>query len=477
MAASDRPGANPVARENAREGTRAWMLEQPYRRLHGDVRSAPIEGYASCRSAVAGEAIELFISADPEADVLVEVFRSGFYAGAGGHKVAELGPVRCGPQPTPAVGEHRLRVCAWEPSLTVTVGEDWLSGVYLCKLTELGGGLQSYVVFIVRDGRECELLLGCADLTWQAYNHWPDLFSLYNDGYRAWYNGPGVAVSSRRPYGKYPQIVDRPDAVGSGEWLLWEFPIAYWLEREGVDVSYQSGVDLHRDAGTLSRANGYLSVGHDEYYTREMFDGLRSAIAGGMNAGFLCGNSMFGRIEFLDEALTALHRVDCFGQRPAVLDKEIAEFPWTSPDANAVMGSGLSMPVVGIGDWTICDADYWIFADTGMRDGDRVEGLVGWEYHGSPAAIPGLRVVAGGPTDYVDHGVPLSGEFAATVYEGRHGNTIFNAATCWWGDALSAPPGHRRPQPRLGTPGPDPRVETITRNVVARLRERRWPTD
>jgi hypothetical protein len=352
------------------------------------------------------------------------------------------------------------------------VEDGWLSGVYLFKLTELGGGHQSYVVVIVRDTRACEILFGCADLTWQAYNHWPDLFSLYNDGYQSWYNGPGVAVSSRRPYGKYQQIVDRPDAVGSGEWLLWEFPVAYWLEREGIDVSYQSGVDLHRQPASIERANGYLSVGHDEYYTLEMFDGLRQAVAGGMNAGFLCGNSIYGRIEFLDDACTTFRRVDCFGRRPDGLRTEVRRFPWASPDANALMGSGLSLPVVGLGDWTVAAADHWLFEDTGMRAGDRIAGLVGWEYHGSAADVPGLTVVARGPTHYVDHGVELTGEFAATAYDGVHGNTVFNAATCWWGDALEPPPGHRRPLSRRGQAAPDPRVEIMTRNVTDRLRVR-----
>ena len=33
-----------------------------------------------------------------------------------------------------------------------------------------------------------------------------------------------------------------------------------------------------------------------------------------------------------------------------------------------------------------------------MRAGDSIPGLVGWEYHGDPAPIAGLEVVASGPT-------------------------------------------------------------------------------
>jgi hypothetical protein len=34
-------------------------------------------------------------------------------------------------------------------------------------------------------------------------------------------------VSFHRPYGKYCQILDAPLSTGSGEWFLWEFPIAF----------------------------------------------------------------------------------------------------------------------------------------------------------------------------------------------------------------------------------------------------------
>ncbi|HZV72104.1 MAG TPA: N,N-dimethylformamidase beta subunit family domain-containing protein [Conexibacter sp.] len=465
---------NAVGLENAREGTPEWRLSRPYPRLHGGVRSSPIEGYALQASVAAGEELMLCVSADPGADVLVELFRSGWYGGLGGRKVAEWGPLACAPQPTPPIGTERLRACAWEPSLTVRVPPEWVSGVYLAKLTEQRSGYQSYATFIVRDERECELIFGCADLTWQAYNHWPDLFSLYNDGYRAWWNGRGVAVSRRRPYGKYPQQVDAPASVGSGEWLLWELPMAYWLERAGHDVSYQSGLDLHRAPERLRRANGYLSVGHDEYYTLDMFEGLRAAVADGLNAGFFCGNGLYGVIEFLDDELTAFHRVDAFGRRPSWLQGEIRDFPWRSPDANELMGAGLAEPVVGIADWTCVAAEHWAFAGSGMRGGDAIEGLVGWEFHGDPARRPGLEVLATGTTEYVEHGELLTGRYTATAYEGEHGNTVFNAATCWWGDGLAAPPGQVRPGPRAGSASPDPRVEAITANVVERLRVRRW---
>ena len=188
-----------------------------------------------------------------------------------------------------------------------------MSGVYLGKLTALDSGLQSYVVFIVRDERPADFLLQCSDHTWQAYNRWPNQFALYDDGQHEWYWGGDVQVSFNRPYGKYCQtgMVDAPLSLGSGEWLLWEFPLAYWMESQGYDVSYISNQDTHRDAAGLLRAKGFLSVGHDEYWTIEMFNNVRAAVAAGVNVAFLSGNSIYGRVEF-DETLRAFERVGVF---------------------------------------------------------------------------------------------------------------------------------------------------------------------
>ena len=147
---------------------------------------------------------------------------------------SELRSVRRKTQPDPPIGDKRVRECEWEPCKSLKVPEAWTSGVYVGKLTEQRGGLQSYVIFIVRDERPADLIFQCSDTTWQAYNRWPSQFSLYDDGKEEWFWGPGVVVSFNRPYGKYCQIVDAPLSTGSGEWFLWEFPFAYWLESHGT---------------------------------------------------------------------------------------------------------------------------------------------------------------------------------------------------------------------------------------------------
>jgi hypothetical protein len=63
-----------------------------------------------------------------------------------------------------------------------------------------------------------------------------------------------------------------------------------------------------------------------------------------------------------------------------------------------LIGARTISPFNGSDDWIVTKADHWLFEGTGMKNGDRIPGLVGWEFHGSPADIPGLEVVAAGPT-------------------------------------------------------------------------------
>ena len=89
----------------------------------------------------------------------------------------------------------------------------------------------------------------------------------------------------------------------------------------------------------------------------------------------------------------------------------------TRPYANELMGAHSTGPVTGGADWTCRMPDHWLFAGTGMKAGDSIPGLVGWEYHGDPAPIAGLEVVASGPTQRAP-GEPNGGTYTATIYPG-----------------------------------------------------------
>ncbi len=465
MAEPARPNA--VAHENAKPGSRDWLLVRPRIDATTRFRCPWIEGYASATSVAAGERLQLFVSTNPASDLTIDVYRTGYYGGLGARHVAHLGVLSGRPQPDPPVGPRRLRACAWEVTAELDIPRGWLSGVYLAKLTALRDGTQSYIVFVVRDERTVDFVFQCSDLTWQAYNRWPDRYSLYDDGVKYWAWGRDAVVSFDRPYGKYCQIVDAPLSTGSGEWLLWEFPLAYWMEARGYDVTYVSSLDTHADPGALCRARGFLSVGHDEYYTQRMYEGLRRQIAAGLNVAFFSGNVCCGQVEVDGRVID---RVDRFG---GTLPEEYEWFPEArqlaqrAPSEAWLVGARTGRPATGAGAWTCALPDHWTFEGTGMRRGDGIPGLVGWEYQGAPAPIPALEVVATGPTRS-HHG---TGTFSSTVYPGPRGNFVFCASSCWWSHGLAWPPGYAPPLTYRDVPlGPDPRAQRITANVLDRMR-------
>jgi hypothetical protein len=414
------------------------------------------------------------VSTNPPSPFVIDLYRLGYYGGKGARHMERLGPFKGTAQPDPEVAEERLRECRWEPAARLVIPRDWPNGVYLGKLTAERGGVQSYVIFIVRDDRACDFLFQCSDTTWSAYNRWPDQWSLYDDGKKQWYWGPGVRVSWDRPYGKYCQVVDAPLSQGSGEFLLWEFPLAYWMEKQGYDLSYVSNVDTHADARGLLRAKGWLSVGHDEYWSQEMYQNVKAAIAAGVNVAFFGADTCIGLIPFLPSTARVpnrvISRVGNFGPRMEEWAKngapEVLKLK-EGPDQAALIGARDVYPYSGGGDWTCRREKHWIFAGTGMKDGDGIPGLVGWEWHGDPARIPGLEVVAQGPVRLGQK----EGTYAATIYPGPKENFVFNAATIWWSDGLSAPPGYQHPSAHGASPkGPDPRVQRITANLLSRFR-------
>lgn len=468
---------NPVQVENAREGARDWQLTRVRLDSTKGFRSPMIEGYCSRQSVKAGETLEIMVSTKPARPFKLEIFRTGYYGGRGARLMATYGPIGGKVQPDPEVGPRRLRECRWEPSLSLTIPEDWLSGVYLGRLTTLPGGKdqpwwQSYVIFIVKDDRKADLLFQCSDNTWQAYNRWPDNYSLYTDPRAA--HAFDVAVSFDRPYGKYAQIFDAPQSVGSGEYLLWEFPAAYWLEQQGYDVTYGSNVDTLLPSH-VSRCRAFLSVGHDEYWDVQQYESVAQAIAGGVSALWLCGNSVFAVSPFEPSAKGVagriISRAGLFG---GLTDEEIEaerkvfpkELVRLGPDESLIMGARSIVPFNGGGDWTCTRPEHWVFAGTGMKTGDSIPGLVGWEHHGAPAKLPGLEVVAEGTAW---RGGDTPAHWTATVFPGPKGNIVFNAATIFWPQALSSPPGHMLPWSHWSRPhGVDERVQRITENVLAR---------
>jgi TAT (twin-arginine translocation) pathway signal sequence len=464
-----------IAAENAKPGSDDWQLTRVRLDKQAGFRAPDIEGYCSRQSVKAGEKIDIFVSTKQPARFRIEIFRTGYYGGKGARLMAQYGPFDGTPQPVPPVGVKRLRECQWKPCVTIEVPADWVSGVYLGRLTTIPDNAdtpywQSYVVFIVTDDRKADILLQCSDNTWQAYNRWPDNYSVYTDPKGN--QGPWSDVSFDRPYAKYAQIYENPQSIGSGEWLCFEFPMAYWLEQQGYDVTYCGNSDmLTPDRGLKCKA--FLSVGHDEYWDIREYKSVVAMRDAGVNILFFSGNSVCWvtpmRAGFDGRPNRIMFRGGPYGgDYKFAVDRERdnGPFPERGPDEGYLMGARNVDPVNGGGDWICRKPEHWIFEGTGMKNGDSIPGLIGWEYHGDPPAIEGLEVVAAGTAF---QGGTRPQQWTATIYPGPKKNFVFNASTIFWSQGLSHPPGHMLPWSHWSRPhGPDARVQRITKNLLDR---------
>lgn len=486
LATASQDGSPPSARssdrskgivsENARPGSDDWQLTRVRLDQRDGFRSPKIEGYCSHRSITAGERLDVMISMDPPGRFLFEIFRTGYYGGRGARLMATLGPLHAATQDVPPrEQETHLRQCRWQPTLEIPIPSDWRSGVYLGRLTtehavDSSDYWQSYVVFVVRDDRPADILLQCSDNTWQAYNRWPAEDSLYT--HPKGVQGSWAHVSFDRPYAKYAQIYDNPQSVGSGEWLCFEFPLAYWLEKHGYDVTYCCNADMLTPESGL-RAKTFISVGHDEYWDRRQFDSVVTMREEGINLLFLSGNSVCWvsplRAGTSGRENRILFRGGPYGDHRWAegRERDHGPFPERGPDEGYLIGARNVEPVNGGGDFIITAPEHWIYEGTDVRQGDRIPGLIGWEYHGDPPSdLPGLEIIA--------EGVALQGgthpqRWAATIYPGPRDNFVFNASTIFWAQGLSSPPGHMLPWSHWSRPhGPDARVQKITANLLRR---------
>ena len=193
----------------------------------------------------------------------------------------------------------------------------------------------------------------------------------------------------------------------------------------------------------------------------------------GVHAAFLSGNSVCFVTPYSASTKNIPNRtLTRAGRYGGVRPKEkpfMVDLNLDGPNEATLIGAQTVTPFNGSGDWVVTKPEHWLFKGTGMKKGDKISGLVGWEFHGEPASIPGLEVVAEGPT-YT--GGDVESHYTSTIYPGPKGNLVFNASTIFWAQGLAQPPGHMPPISHHGRPqGPDERVQKITKNLFEKFLE------
>ncbi len=134
----------------------------------------------------------------------------------------------------------------WAISASWQIPSTAVSGIYFAHLIRTDTGGDSHIVFVVRnDASHSAMLFQTSDETWQAYNGYggaslygpENLFDLSSRAYKVSYNRP---------------VETRGFSEKSATWVFGaEYPMVRFLEANGYDVSYFSGIDAARSGSLI----------------------------------------------------------------------------------------------------------------------------------------------------------------------------------------------------------------------------------
>lgn len=447
-----------------------------------------IKGYPNRASVTPGGSLALHIA------TTASRLRVAFYRWADGFVWMNDSPWLPGKQAAPG--------CAavdWQwPRYEFGIPHDWPSGVYVAHLQEPGAPPlrvwqdDAAALFVVRGEGRSPLVYKIPLATYHAYNCTGGGCFYTNPPRSA--EPPGSRVTLRRPGGGIGgETYGAADYYDPGSprqtFAHWDAPFIRWLARNGYEAEFCTDLDLHDDPLLLARYRLLLSVGHDEYWSEAMRERVETFVAGGGNVAFFGANVCWWRIHVVDDgAAMVCHQ----GGRQGALDHW---WPQTGAGRPEDSMTGVSYRHGG-GWWDgprrtpgyfVQRSDHWAFAGTGLANGDAFGAqtsppLVGYECDGAPldrldqasglaalsanaarcATPAGFQLLAVGPLGPDWQELPhrefyptAGGVHAATMGAFERNGTVFTAATTDWAQVLAS--------------GQEPRVETITRNVLDRL--------
>jgi hypothetical protein len=197
------------------------------------------------------------------------------------------------------------------------------SGIYFAHLIRTDTGGDSHIVFIVRnDASHSAILYQTSDESWQAYNFYGS-GSLYGPGSSTFdVASRSHKVSYNRPFST------RSFQIETDTWVFGaEFPMIQWLESNGYDVTYFTGIDAARNGTLIGNHRIYMDSGHDEYWSGPQRASVQTARDAGVNLAFFSGNEMFCKTRLensIDGSNTPNRTLVCY--------KETLSFAKIDPD-------------------------------------------------------------------------------------------------------------------------------------------------
>ncbi|GEM_PF-6293328 len=434
-----------VAQANAQSGDGSWFVPVGQR-----APQTQLALWASPYAPRYGDVVDIYIHAT-QGPVTVTIFRMGWYGGLGGHAVATQSGVAAAAQP-PCSSESGPVVCRWTKTLSVPVGSDWVSGVYLIKATD-NSGKSAFYPFVLTDTRPAQFVAVVAQFSWQAYNTYGGM-SLYT---------PGQSTDSGEVSGSLGHFVsfERPYAANGGaSYILDDYKShdlrdLRFLERNGYDVTYVSDVDLTEvSRGLPQPAKGLLFIGHDEYWTfhersvvQRMRDDQHTHLA------FLSGNDAYWNVRLSSGQVTGrpgdvitCYKLDPDPGAPAesLTTTQFRRQPLDRPEDHLmgveyVVGTQTFplQPLV-VSDTAIGPEAAAFLAAAGLKPGDQIPqqiGIEGDRIVPDTSSPPNLQVLFRSPIA-PKFGVPYAPYYYTTFFVAPSGAGVFTAGDVEWGRGL-----------------------------------------
>ncbi|BFO22819.1 hypothetical protein SHKM778_92070 [Streptomyces sp. KM77-8] len=231
---------------------------------------------------------------DPPQPFDVDVYRIGHYNGEGATKITSSPRLSGLVQPAPLTADRTVSCHHWWLSWRLPVPSYWNAGAYVAVLTT-ADGYRSHIPFTVRDTRPADLLLVLPDVTWQAYNLYPEDGRTGASLYHAWdeqgrllgESDAATTVSFDRPFAG----AGLPLHVGHA------YDVIRWAERYGYDLAYANARDLHAGRTDPAGYRGVIFPGHDEYWSAPMRTAVERAREHGTSLVFLSANTLYWQVE------------------------------------------------------------------------------------------------------------------------------------------------------------------------------------
>jgi streptogramin lyase len=444
------PGPNAITMENARPGAADWPLNPP-------ALDHAVEGYASKITLAPGDHVDVMVSVAKASPVGWQLYRLGWYGGAGARLVQSGGPIAVTPQaPCPRDATTSRIECSWPVTFTIATGNDWISGVYLVKLHVAAG--ESYVPFVIVDGRSANIVQNVNVTSWQAYNDFGGE-SLYVDGSRTMPHQKAWEVSFDRPF---------KNDHGAGRLLDYEADLIRFVEALGYDVTYTTAFDLARDPTQAKHGRVFLSVANDEYWLQAEKDAVQAARDAGVNLAFLGADQVLWRVRLtpstkgVPDRVLAGYKDDqdkdpvLASQGPTATTARFRDPPLANPE-NALSGVGYDSWLLVRQPLVVADATSFVFANTGLHAGDSLPAAIAAEYDtrlNNGVEPAGVMTLAASPV-LSAHGQPRTAMM--TFYRAPSGAEVVAVGSIGFVNGLGA------------SQYADPRVAQMTRNILDRF--------